>query len=377
MSLSKALLAKVCRFISSSGEAINQYFGLYNLVLISITAGVTLASGPSMAGQYYNCANATGCKLVGEKVASSDYTKTQYPIVMAHGLTGWTQLYGVLDYWYRIPETLIEGGSEVYTAKTTAAQDTEFRGEELLQQVKAILTVTGKDKVNLIGHSHGGLDVRYVAAVAPDKVASVTSVSSPHQGSKMADWVIKMITQGSAKSGYADGEFNKRATAALNWFNRLGKKIDSNSGTPLDALQQQDAWRAVIALSTDYNTHYFNPKYPQALPSRYCAMPTDTKVNGVAYYSFSGVGTMLNGVTNPLDPSDYMLALTGLSFPKDDPNDGLVSACSSRLGQVIRDDYKMNHLDSVNQVLGIVAWQETDPLAIYRTQVNRLKLAGY
>ena len=265
----------------------------------------------------------------------------------------------------------------VYTTKTTAAQDTEFRGEELLQQIKAILTVTGKDKVNLFGHSHGGLDIRYVAAVAPDKVASVTAVSSPEQGSKMADWVIKMVTEGSAKSGYGDGEFNKRATAALGWFNKLGNKIDNKSGTPLESLQQQDAWRAVIALSSDYTKHYFNAKYPQAMPSYYCGQPTDTKVNGVAYYSFSGVGTILNGVTNPLDPSDYMLALTGLSFPKDDPNDGLVSACSSRLGHVIRDDYKMNHLDSVNQVLGIVAWQETDPIAIYRSQVNRLKLAGY
>lgn len=342
-----------------------------------VVASLTIPAVAGQAAEYYNCANANGCKLVGERVPSSDYTQTQYPLVMTHGLTGWTQLYGVIDYWYRIPETLMEGGSVVYTTKTTAAQDTEFRGEELLQQVNTILTVTGKEKVNLFGHSHGGLDIRYVAAVAPEKVASVTAVSSPEQGSKMADWVIKMITEGSAKSGYADGEFNKRATAALNWFNKLGNKIDSKSGTPLDALQQQDAWRAVIALSSDYTKHYFNAKYPQAMPTHYCGQPTATKVNDVAYYSFSGVGTMLNGITNPVDPSDYMLALTGLSFPKDDPNDGLVSACSSRLGRVIRDDYKMNHLDSVNQVLGIVAWQETDPLAIYRSHVNRLKLAGY
>lgn len=338
---------------------------------------VSLGTQSLLAAEYYNCANATGCTLIGETAPSSDYSQTQYPLVLAHGLTGWTRLFKVIDYWYGIPETLSAGGSTVYTTKTTALQDTEFRGEELLQQVKAILTVTGKEKVNLIGHSHGGLDIRYVAAVAPEKVASVTAVASPHQGSKMADWVIKMITEGSANSGYADGDFNKRATAALNVFNWLGQKIDTKSGTPLAEMQQQDAWRAVIALSTDYTQHYFNPKYPQAMPSRYCAMPSESKVDGVAYYSFSGVGTILNGITNPLDPSDYMLALTALSFSKDDANDGLVSACSSRLGHVIRDDYKMNHLDSVNQILGLVAWQETDPLAIYRTHVNRLKLAGF
>jgi triacylglycerol lipase len=70
-----------------------------------------------------------------------------------------------------------------------------------------------------------------------------------------------------------------------------------------------------------------------------------------------------------------MLALTSLSFG-DEANDGLVSKCSSRLGYVIRDDYKMNHLDSVNQAFGLTAWLQPDPKSIYRTQVNRLRTAG-
>ena len=47
--------------------------------------------------------------------------------------------------------------------------------------------------------------------------------------------------------------------------------------------------------------------------------------------------------------------------------------CSSRLGAVIRDNYKMNHMDSVNQVFGIVSLLDTNPLTVYRNQVNRLK----
>jgi len=95
-------------------------------------------------------------------------------------------------------------------------------------------------------------------------------------------------------------------------------------------------------------------------------------VNGIPYYSFSGVGTITNG----LDPTDYLLALTSRTFDKGDANDGLVSACSSRLGYVISDDYKMNHLDSTNQFIGLVAWGEVDPVSVYRSQVNRLKNQG-
>jgi triacylglycerol lipase len=51
--------------------------------------------------------------------------------------------------------------------------------------------------VNLIGHSHGGLDVRYVAAVRPDLVASVTSVGTPHKGADLADFLVANVQGGS------------------------------------------------------------------------------------------------------------------------------------------------------------------------------------
>ncbi|MCY1556194.1 Triacylglycerol lipase [compost metagenome] len=58
------------------------------------------------------------------------------------------------------------------------------------------------------------------------------------------------------------------------------------------------------------------------------------------------------------------------------PNDGLVPKCSSHLGIVIRDNYNMNHFDTVNQTFGLVSLFETDPKTTYRQHANRLKLAG-
>jgi len=75
-----------------------------------------------------------------------------------------------------------------------------------------------------------------------------------------------------------------------------------------------------------------------------------------------------------LDPSDLLTGAASLTF--DEPNDGLVGRCSSHLGMVIRDNYRMNHLDEVNQFMGLTSLFETDPVSVYRQHANRLKNAG-
>ena len=72
------------------------------------------------------------------------------------------------------------------------------------------------------------------------------------------------------------------------------------------------------------------------------------------------------------------MTLTSAAFVgTDDPkNDGLVGRCSSHLGKVIRDNYHMNHLDEVNQTIGLTDLFETDPVVVFRNHANRLKQAG-
>ena len=81
----------------------------------------------------------------------------------------------------------------VYVTEVSQLNTSELRGEELLAQVEEIVAISGKPKVNLIGHSQGGPTIRYVAGVRPDLIASVTSVAraplgrggSDPQGSKV------------------------------------------------------------------------------------------------------------------------------------------------------------------------------------------------
>jgi triacylglycerol lipase len=282
-----------------------------------------------------------------------DYTKTKYPIVLAHGLAGFDELFGVLDYWYGIPFALTSGGARVFVTTVSQFNSTEQRGEQLLAQVQQIVAITGKPKVNLIGHSHGGLDVRYVAAVRPDLVASVTSVGSPHKGADLADFL---------RANVENGSFTEDVFAFF--ANSLGTVIGLLTGHT----NPQDAVAAIDSLTTA-GTATFNATYPQGIPATACGEGA-ASVGGVRYYSWSGTGVL----TNALDISDPALGLTSLFY--DQANDGLVDRCSSHLGDVIRDNYFHNHLDEVNQVLGLVSIFEANPTAVFRAHANRLKNIG-
>ena len=59
-----------------------------------------------------------------------------------------------------------------------------------------------------------------------------------------------------------------------------------------------------------------------------------------------------------------------------EPNDGLVGRCSTHLGQVIRDDYYLNHIDETNLVFGLISPFGPKPQTLYRAHANRLKNAG-
>jgi triacylglycerol lipase len=284
---------------------------------------------------------------------SCDYAKTKYPIVLAHGLGGFDELFGVLEYWFGIPDDLRDRGARVYVTEVSQLNSTEARGEQLIDQIETIVAISGKPKVNLIGHSHGGLDVRYVAAVRPDLVASVTAVAGPQKGAALADFL---------RANVEGGSFNETVLAAF--AESLGTVLGLLSGST----NPQDAIAALDALTTE-GTAAFNATYPQGVPATSCGEGAFV-VNGIRYYSWSGTGIL----TNLLDIGDGALGLTSLFYPES--NDGLVGRCSSHLGDVIRDNYFQNHLDEVNQVLGLVSIFEANPKTLFRNHANRLKNLG-
>ena len=282
-----------------------------------------------------------------------DYTQTKYPIVLAHGLGGFDELFGVYDYWYRIPSELADGGATVFVTQVSPLNSPQARGEQLIDQIETITAITGKPKVNLIGHSQGGIDIRYVRAVRPDLVASVTTVGSPHQGADLADFLADNIEAGS---------FGEVVLDFLG--DALGTILNLLSG----ADNPNDASAALQALSAEGMAQY-NAQYPIGLPTTACGSGAAV-TGGIRNYSWGGTGVL----TNALDVSDAALGVSALFY--DEANDGLVERCSSHFGQVVRDNYFHNHLDEVNQILGLVSIFESNPTTVFRAHANRLKNAG-
>ena len=278
------------------------------------------------------------------------YTQTHYPIVLVHGLFGFDAI-GPVDYFHGIAEALRQGGAIVYAPSVSAANLSEVRGEQLLFELRALKAAYGHEKFNLIGHSHGGPTARYVAAVAPELVASVTTVGAPHTGSKTADGLKDMA----GRSGIP--------AALANALSRTVSFVSGESGLP------QDALGALQSLDGE-GSAVFNRRFPQGQPATPCGEGAAV-VNGVRYYSVGGTRV----TTNALDVSDAVLLATSHFFG-DEPNDGLVGRCASHWGVVLRDDYEWNHLDEVNQTFGLRGVMSPDPLAFYRLQANRLKKVG-
>lgn len=298
------------------------------------------------------------CCVAVPALAQSGYTQTRHPIVLAHGLLGFDSILGVYDYWYAMPSELRAGGARVYVASYSASNYSEVRGEQLIRDLDTLRAIHGHARFNLIGHSHGGPTIRYVAAVRPDLVASVTTIGSPHTGSKVADGLATSFPPGSLGRSLVAGFVNALSTFIA---------VMSGSDDP------QDAIGALTSLNSA-GAAQFNARFPQGMPASACGQGASVSyVRGHAVRNYSWGGTAV--LTHLLDASDPLLGASSLFFGSE-ANDGLVGRCSSHFGTVLRDDYGWNHLDEVNQILGLTRWFTSDPRSVLRAHANRLKNAG-
>ncbi|WP_336365757.1 esterase/lipase family protein [Marinobacter sp. C2H3] len=292
--------------------------------------------------------------LVASVSQASGYTQTRYPIVLVHGLTGFSTIGGLINYFHTIPWELERSGARVYTASVSFVNSSEQRGQQLANYVNSL----GYSKVNLIAHSQGAPTSRVTASLIPGKIASITSIDGVNKGSRVADVVRGILPPGS----YVEGGVNAIANA-------LGSLINALSG----ANNPQDGLAALETLTTPGTTALNNALGWKGVNRAACA-GTNENVNigghTIKFFSWTGRGIF----TNVFDITDPFLGVTSLAFGSE-PNDGLVGVCSSMMGTVIGTHYDMNHVDAINHLLGARSlW--TNPVTLYRAQANRLKNKG-
>lgn len=220
--------------------------------------------------------------------ADSEICKTKYPLFMLHGI-GFRD-YRYFNYWGRIPGELKRNGATIYYGNHEAWATIEDNAEFLKQRIMEIVEKEGCEKVNIIAHSRGGLDARYMISSLgmADYVASLTTISTPHHGAKIIDIIYKLPKP---LVNFVGNSFNKNAR----W---MGDK-------------KPDIFTSSRQLTVS-NCEEFNKR----------VMDSDK----VYYQSFASV---MNNIF-----SDYILTIPNLILRfVEGENDGFVSVESSKWGE--------------------------------------------
>ena len=118
--------------------------------------------------------------------------KTRYPIVLVHGMMVkdflfWHAFRGISDH-------LKAQGLTVYVTNQDGVGSVATNALQLKAEILAILAKENCEKVNLIAHSKGGVDCRYMITHLgmENSVASLTTLSTPHHGSGLSAQLLKM-----------------------------------------------------------------------------------------------------------------------------------------------------------------------------------------
>src|SRR5947207_11660478 len=113
--------------------------------------------------------------------------RPRLPVVLAHGFLGFDELAIGSQrhaYFRGIETRLVQMGAKVYTPRVPPAASIATRAGRLAELIRAL----PDERVNIVAHSMGGLDARYAISQLglSDKVASLTTIATPHLGTPLA-----------------------------------------------------------------------------------------------------------------------------------------------------------------------------------------------
>ena len=286
---------------------------------------------------------------------------TRFPIVLIHGFNAGP----TTSFADQIPETLRADGDAVFTLALPPFQSVEARAKVIAEQLEAIMSKTGANKVNLVGHSQGGLDARYLVSTMGwgDRVASVTTLATPHRGSPLADMALAM------PAGADD-----YGASVARW---VGRHVHESTMAESADLRG-NAKSLSVAGAAQFNAN--NPNVP-----------------GVFYQSWAGVSSVMGDAKpgqqgaeamdpaqpagtggNHLNPLMYAAAMMMAAKAPGQPNDGVVTVDSAKWGQ-FNGVLPADHLD-LEGVGGFESDKKRtgfDPRAFYVRMARDLAKRGY
>lgn len=180
---------------------------------------------------------------------------TKYPVVLSHGVAySGNGIFGI-GYFYNIPKALQNDGAQVFVSNQAPIASTADRAAQLKTYIQQVLVTTKATKVNLVCHSMGGLDARYMVSnlgMAP-YVASITTLCTPHRGSRVADVILGLNKDmGGWISALANNVYAilfagpTNAVAAAQWLSVKFMSSTFNPMTPDAAGIYYQSWSSTV-----------------------------------------------------------------------------------------------------------------------------------
>ncbi|MFL6209212.1 MAG: esterase/lipase family protein [Pyrinomonadaceae bacterium] len=269
-------------------------------------------------------------------------------LVLHHGIFGFAAL-GPIVYFNGVSQHLRTKFPGLRILVTQVALDGTIarRGTELGQQIaQAVLpggALAPDEPVHIIAHSMGGLDARFLLSPAnqsnmANRIVSLTTVATPHQGSPIADVIV--VTEDAL----------------------VGNDEDKLLGHALrTALAQAHIHVGGLRDLTTDGVRRFNAQFPDNASTK--------------KFSVAGVGRGIKVFGVSLDTCVALrLAYRIIMARTGEDNDGLVSLGSATWGSEVR-RWPADHADEIghNLDLGLQARPfHFDYLAEYEVLVDRL-----
>lgn len=261
----------------------------------------------------------------------------RFPVVLVHGWTGWDDVQSY-TYFYGVEADLSSRGVGVFVPALDPYNSCEVRSEQLAEQVDALLVTAHHRKVNLIAHSQGGLDSRRMISTLGygDRVATLTTISTPHRGTPLADIVL------------ASGPGEELVSWFLEWLGATTVESQSNATASFVSLSE-------ATVQGSFNAD--NPDDPRVL-----------------YRSWAGHTCTLGWSCDDLCDVEIQLPHQILTATSGD-NDGIVPVSSAIWGDY-RGEIAADHFDEVGQLLGVTG-PHFDHLDFYASLAQELAVSGH
>ncbi len=258
-------------------------------------------------------------------------TPTRSPIVLHHGFMGSDS--NIWSY-NGVAEALRADGHTVMESEVAPFHSVRTRARQLADQVDSLLAETGAREVNIVAHSMGGLDARYLVSGLDyaDRVASVTTISSPHRGTRIADAYLELAPE------HTDDAVDALAELVGEQFSDVGDNADIRA--------------AMRDLSTE-GLERFNQRHPNPEKVHYQSWAGVSSILGVEVDGIDeaceGKLTMHDGAVDKMSSVLWGVATIVAGGTDLAINDGMARVSSAKWGE-FRGCIPADHLDQVGQI---------------------------